>query len=61
MQGSENEKINLSIENSEKTGFEKFETKVKTIIFEVLFVLLKEEEISVKTAVIMSLIEFFQL
>lgn len=47
--------------DSEKSSFEKFEADVKNAIFGVLFVLLKEEEMSIWVASIISIIEFFQI
>jgi len=56
-----NDNFNRNNLDLELGTFERFEIEVKNTIFGVLFVVLKEQEISVYTAVILAVIQFLQL
>jgi len=56
-----NDNNNRNNIDSELGAFEKFEQELKNTIFGVLFVLLKEQEISIYTTLILALIQFIQL
>src|SRR5690348_2163619 len=47
--------------DSEKGAFERFESELKTTIFGVLFMLLKDEEMSIYTSIIIAVIQFLQI
>ena len=46
-------------QEEEKTTFEKFEDEVKGTLFSVLYVLLKDDQTTFTTLLIMQLIDFF--
>ena len=56
-----NDNNNKNNVDSEQGAFEKFETELKNTIFGVLFVLLKEQEVSIYIYFILSIIQFLQL
>jgi hypothetical protein len=56
-----NDNNNRNNLDSELGAFEKFEQELKNTIFGVLFVLLKEQEISIYTTLILAIIQFIQL
>jgi len=56
-----NDNNNRNNIDSELGAFEKFEQELKNTIFGVLFVLLKEQEISIYTTLILALIQWIQL
>jgi len=56
-----NDNFNRNNLDTDLGTFERFEIEVKNTIFGVLFVLLKEQEISVYTALILAVIQFLQL
>jgi hypothetical protein len=53
-----NNKTNI---DSEKGAFERFETELKNSIFGVLFLILKDDEMSIVLAFIISVIQFLQI
>jgi hypothetical protein len=56
-----NSNANKNAIDSEKSAFERFESELKNTIFGVLFVLLKDEEVSIWITFIFTFIEFFQI
>ena len=55
---SNNNKTNI---DSEKSAFERFESELKNSIFGVLFILLKDEEISIYGSFVIGLIQVLQM
>jgi len=53
--------LNQDIDDENLSGFERFELEAKSTIFNVLYVLLKDEETVAWKKVVLSLIDFFQI